>query len=158
MPASAGAQQRSADPVERAGVGAARVRWSSRAATTIATIAIGMLTTKIHCQAALTTIRPPMMGPKIGPSRIRHADQRERPPDALGPRALRDQREPDRHEHAAAEALHDAKGDQLAGRPRLAHSVEPRANSATEAIHARLEPNRSEIQPDSGITDASDSR
>ena len=39
-----------------------------------------------------------------------------------------------------------------------AQSAEPTANSAIEAIQVRLEPKRSVIQPESGITDASDSR
>ena len=40
----------------------------------------------------------------------------------------------------------------------IAHSAEPTANSAIEAIQVRLEPKRSVIQPESGITAASDSR
>jgi hypothetical protein len=39
-----------------------------------------------------------------------------------------------------------------------AHSAEPDANSAIETIHVRLEPKRSVIHPESGITAASDSR
>jgi hypothetical protein len=39
-----------------------------------------------------------------------------------------------------------------------AHSAEPRAKTAIAAIQVRLEPKRSVIQPDSGITAASDSR
>ena len=39
-----------------------------------------------------------------------------------------------------------------------AHSPDPTANSAIEAIHVRLEPKRSVIQPESGITAASDRR
>ena len=38
------------------------------------------------------------------------------------------------------------------------HSAEPMPNSATETIHTRLAPKRSDIQPVSGITVASASR
>ena len=92
--------------------------WSNRAATTIATTAIGTLTTKIHCQAALVDDEAADDGPEDRPEQDRHADQRERPSDALRAGALRDQRESDRNEHAAAEALQDTEGDQLAGRRR----------------------------------------
>jgi hypothetical protein len=40
----------------------------------------------------------------------------------------------------------------------IPHSAEPIANTATETIHTRLEPKRSDNHPARGITIASDSR
>ena len=85
MPASPG--HSSAAPSQSRAPASARPAsgWSSRAATTIATTAMGTLTTKIHCQAALSTMRPPMIGPKIGPSRIGTPTSASARPTRRGP-------------------------------------------------------------------------
>jgi hypothetical protein len=60
------------------------------------------------------------------PQQDRHADQPERSSDTLRPGALRHEREPNRHDHAAAETLKDTEGDQLAGRGR--ECAQPRSD------------------------------
>ena len=89
MPASPGLS--SAAPTQSRAPASARPASarSNRAAAAIARTAIGTLTTKIHCHAALSTISPPMIGPKIGPEQNRHPDQREGPSACCGPRSAR---------------------------------------------------------------------
>jgi hypothetical protein len=99
---------------------------STRAARRIAATAIGTLTTKIHCQEALSTIRPPMIGPKIGPSRIGTPTAASARPTRRGPALCANQSKADRHQHPAAEALKDPERDQLTGRGR--QRAQARAN------------------------------
>ena len=103
----------------------------------------------------------------------RAADDRDRAPGpAASERRRRSSRDPcaragrlgqrdhpDRHDHAAGEALEHAEGDQRLGAPRqAAQGARHDESAATADIHTRLGPKRSAAQPVSGIAVASASR
>src|SRR3954454_92580 len=117
MPASPGDSSRS--PVQSSRPASARPAsaCSSFPASPSARIAIGMFTKKIHRHDALSTISPPMTGPKIGPSSVGTPDDRHHAAEPVRPGGLREGTHADRHDHAAAEALQDAEEDQRARRP-----------------------------------------
>lgn len=112
------AQQRCADPVEGAGVGAARVRMEHSGGDDDRQDGDGHVDDEDPLPRRVVDDQAADDGPEDGPEEDRDAHHRERPSDALRPGALRDERESDRNEHAAAEALQDTEDDQLAGRRR----------------------------------------
>ena len=89
-----------------------------RCASTSASTTTGRFTKKIQRHETVSTSRPPMTGPKIGPSSIGTPTTRHDAADPVRAGDLRHQAHPDRHDHAAAEALEDAEDDQRLGRPR----------------------------------------
>ena len=82
-----------------------------------ATTAIGTLMKKIQRQEKSSTSQPPRIGPKIGPSSIGTPITAITRPTRCGARGAREDRHARRHDHAAAEALQDAEGDQRLRRP-----------------------------------------
>ena len=158
MPASPG--ESSARPTQSSRPALARPvsRGRRRAARGRAASEIGTLTRKIQRQDALSTISPPMTGPRIGPSSIGTPITDITRPTRRGPAVCASRLIPtgmiippprpcSTLNRISEPADHDT-----------AHSAEPRPKSPTEAIHTGLDPKRSDIQPESGITIASASR
>ena len=131
---------------------------STRAARRIAAPAIGTFTTKIHCQEALSTIRPPMIGPKIGPSRIGTPTAASARPTRRGPALCAIRVKPTGISIPPPRPWRIRNAISSPAEVANAHSAEPSANKAIEAIQVRFEPNRSVSQPERGITAASESR
>ena len=101
---------------DRAPGGHAAARASSRP-----TIPIGRLTRKIQRQRQVRRrSAPPMHRAEHRREQHRHADDAHHPPMRLRPRGLGERDHPDRHDHAAGEALEHAEGDQRLGAPRQA--------------------------------------
>jgi hypothetical protein len=151
------AQQRCADPVEGAGVGAARVRVEHPGGDDDRHDRDGHVHDEDPRPGRAIDDEAADDGPEDRPEQDRYADQRERPSHALRPGALGDQRESGQDEHAAAEALQDSEGDQRAGRRR-----QRAQRRAAGEQRDRCDPGplgaEALIQPESRITDASDSR
>ena len=154
MPAEAGREQQQPAPVQPARRRRGRRRRAAawRRAPS-ATIAIGMLTKKIQRHDALSTIRPPITGPKIGPSSVGTPITAMTRPSAVRPGGLGEHAHADRHDHAAAEALQDAEEDQRLGRPgQAAQRRAERRTARPRPSTPSWRPKRSDIQPVSGIT------
>ena len=152
MPASPG--ESSARPTQSSRPALARPvsRGRRRAARGRAASEIGTLTRKIQRQDALSTISPPMTGPRIGPSSIGTPTIDITRPTRAGP-AVRVRivmpagmiMPPPRPCTTRNRMIDSA--DQA--RPA---STEPTMNIAIEPMYSRLVPNRSAAQPDSGMT------
>ena len=90
-----------------------RTAGSRRHITTSETSPIGTLTKKIQCQVNWSVMKPPMPGPtsddspKTAPKRPRYL------PRSAGRVQVRDDRQRDREDRAAAQPLHAAEQDQL---------------------------------------------
>jgi hypothetical protein len=109
------AQQDRADPVESPGVGAARVRAQLARGDDDRHNGDGDVDEEDPLPRRAADDQAADDRPEDWPEQERHAHDRKRPPDLPRPGALRDQRESDRDQHAAAQSLHDAECDQLAG-------------------------------------------
>jgi hypothetical protein len=112
----------------------------------------------IHCQAALSTIKPPMIGPRIGPSRIGTPTSASARPTRRGPALCATSVNPTGTSMPPPMPCRTRNAISSPADVASAHPAEPPANNTIDAIQVRLEPKRSVIQPESGMTDASDSR
>jgi len=117
-----------------------------------------MFTKKIQRQDALSTIRPPMTGPKIGPSSVGTPITAMTRPRRCGPAVCASTLMPTGMIMPPPMPCRTRKKISDSTDHARPHSAEPRPKSATETIHTCLAPNRSDIHPVSGITAASASR
>ena len=100
--------------------------------------------------------QPPRIGPQIGPSSMRDAQDGHQAADPLRTRRASHDRHAERHQHPAAQPLQDPETDQLADRVAGGggHRADPIVNIANAASMREplLVPNRSAAQPVNGIT------
>jgi hypothetical protein len=99
-----------------------------------------------------------MIGPKIGPSRIGTPTSASARPMRRGPALCAMSVNPTGSSMPPPSPCKTRKTMSSPADVANAHSADPAANSAIDAIHVRLEPKRSVTHPDSGMTAASDSR
>ena len=98
----------------------------------IATIPIGTLIRKIQRQETSSTSQPPRIGPTIGATSIGTPRIPITRPIRCGPAFLVMIVMTAGHDHAAADALQDAEGDQRVGAPGDRAEREPSMNSASD--------------------------
>ena len=99
-----------------------------------------------------------MIGPKMGPSRTGTPTSASARPTRRGPALCATSVKPTGTSMPPPRPCRTRNKISSPADVASAHSAEPTANSAIETIQVRLEPKRSVIQPESGITAASDSR
>jgi hypothetical protein len=130
----------------------------TRLAAITATTAIGTLTKKIQCQVALSTISPPTIGPKMGPSRTGTPTSERTRPTRCGPALVVTRVIPTGRSIPPPRPWSTRKAMSSVGEEESPQSAEPMPNSTREISQIRFVPNRSVSHPDSGITTASESR
>ena len=133
-------------------------RGSVRAARASATTPTGMFTKKIHRHEKLSTISPPITGPRIGPSSVGTPITLITRPIRCGPAAWARIACPTGRIMPPPNPWMTRKKISEPVLQASPHNVEPTRNSATDTIHTRRPPNRSIDQPVNGITVASASR
>ena len=132
---------------------AARPDGSIRRASSRPTIPTGRFTKKIQRHDRFCDDRAADDRPEHRGEQHRHADDAHHAAHAAGPRGLGQRDHPDRHDHAAGEALQHAEADQRLGAPRQAaeaagHDEGARRRSSRPASgRSARRPNRSAGSP-----------
>jgi hypothetical protein len=106
----------------------------------------------------LSTIKPPITGPRIGPSNIGTPITDITRPTRFGPATCVSRLIPTGMIMPPPKPCNTRKTISDSADHASPHSADPMPNSATEVIHTCLAPKRSDAQPVSGITVASASR
>ena len=99
-----------------------------------------------------------MIGPKMGPSRIGTPISPNARPTRRGPALCATSVNPTGTSIPPPRPCRTRNAISSPAEVASAHSAEPTANSAIEAIQVGFDPKRSVTQPEIGITAASDSR
>ena len=126
-----------------------------RSAAATAITPIGRLTKKIQRQLALSTIRPPSDGPRIGASIAGTATMLITLPIRFGPAASAIMSWPIGRIMPPPTPWITRKTTSSVVELASPHSADPAVKSTSETTYTRLAPNRRAAQPVTGITAAS---